>query len=423
MKDQPSRLSPWLHLSLVLFSIGLLVVGAWRAREDGSGTSDFDDFWRTARFDVLAHCTITPGYGVHNYLPFFMILMAPLGLLPVKVAAIVFNTISMAAFAASVGITRSWVGPRAAIAAALLVGAYAADCILLGQTALIVGALLVWTWRLAERRRGVIAGGVLALAASIKLFPIVLVLFFVLKRQFRVILGLVLGLIACNAVLPAIVFGPRESLVLHREFWQRSAQNQSLLALAAADSDKMGFANQSLPVILRRLLLPVGAGRHLDGSGVAVSIADWSDRSGSLAGIRLSAIQWLLIALLCGLSIVTIIVTRHPASRLGVERLRLEYAAFVLLSLLLSPVIWTFYLALCYLPLALLAGIAAVQFAGTHRRVSASSAVLALWALATPLLAWPEARAAGLHYWASVLLLITTLLLACRWNHEPQRNG
>ncbi len=399
--------------ALLLVAAGLLAASAHRAREDGSGTSDFDDFWRTARNDVLARRTISEQYGVHNYLPFFMAVMAPLGWLPLKAAVVVFNVASMAAFRAAVRVTSRWVGWRAAGLTAGLVFAYAADCVLLGQTALIIVALLVWGLRLFEKRRDWAAGTVLAVAASVKLFPIVLVGWFLLKRRFRVVGGVVIGLVVCDVMVPSAVFGPRQNWELHRAFWERSAAGQSVLALAAGDSDKMAFSNQSLPVVMRRLLLPVDAGRHYDGKGFRVNIVDWDGRECRVLGLRMTAVQAAVVGVLGVLTCVVVLGTRRAAAGLGNERMRFEYAAWMVLSMVMSPVLWTFYYSLCFLPLALMAS-DAFERRRTSGRWPMMTMVLLAWGVATPLLAWPEARAIGIHYWGLVLVLLTILSLARR---------
>ncbi len=400
-------------IALLLVAAGLLAVSAYRAREDGSGTSDFDDFWRTARYDVLARRTITEQYGVHNYLPFFMAMMAPLGWLPLKAAVVVFNLVSMAAFGAAVVVTRGWAGWRAAGLAVGLVFAYAADCVLLGQTALMIVALLVWSLWLFEKRRDWAAGAVLAVAASVKLFPIVLVGWFLLKRRFRVLGGVVIGLVVCEVVIPSAVFGLRQNWELHRAFLGRSAAGQSVLALAAGDSDKMAFSNQSLPVVMRRLLLPVDAGRHYDGEGFRVNAVDMGGREFSVAGVRLTAVQVAVVLILAGLVCAAVFATRRAAAGLSEERVRFEYGAWLVLSMLLSPVLWTFYFLLCFLPLALVASYVARRRAGSGGS-SPMIMVLLVWGVATPLLAWPEARASGIHYWATVMLMPGVLVVARR---------
>lgn len=412
------------HMALVWVAVAALAgtaigVGAYRARD--GGTSDFDDFWKTARYDFLEHRTMTERFGVHNYLPFFVVVMSPLGLLPLKTASIVFNTISVAAFGAAMWMTHRLLGrqgpasPWAVWLAGLLVLPYAFDCVMLGQAALFIVALLVWCLRLSERRRETSAGLVLAVAASLKLFPIVLGLYFLLKRQTRVLAGLVIGLIICNGVIPAAAFGMRRSWELHRAFWERSARGQSLLALALADSDKMRYTNQSLPLVLKRLTSPTHPGIQRDGKPRYVNITTWSQRPIRIAGISLAPVQWAAAGVAGALSFVAIVVTRRPARRTGLQRMRYEFGGFVLLSILLAPVIWTFYFSLCFLPLALVGG----HVERKPNQGLGSKLVLGAFAAGAPLLALPEARAAGAHYWLSLLLMFTMWMLAVR---GPERS-
>jgi len=254
---------------------------------------------------------------------------------------------------------------------------------------------------------------VLAVAASVKLFPIVLVGWFVLKRRFRVLGGVVIGLVVCEFVIPSAVFGVRQNWELHLAFWVRSAAGQSVLALAAGDSDKMAFSNQSLPVVMRRLLLPVDAGRHYDGEGFRVNVADWEGREIPVLGRRFTAVQAAVVVILGVLVSLAVFATRRAAAGLSDDRVRFEYAGWLVLSMLLSPVLWTFYFSLCFLPLALVARYV------VERRVAMM--LLLVWGAATPLLAWPDARAVGVHYWASVVLMVGLLGAAGGWLARERR--
>lgn len=402
------------RIAIVIAAIIAVSAGAYRARIDGSGTSDFDDFWRTARFDVLERRTMTDDYGVHNYLPFFGVAMIPFALLPLKPAAITFNLVGLAGFwwafralAAGDATPGSRHAPTAAWIALALVAAYVFDCMVMGQMSMPLAALLVACWRLWSRGRPISAGLVLAFAASLKLLPLVVAGYFVLKREGRVLLGLLAGLVVCNVLLPSVVFGPRHAWELHREFYQRSAQGQSLLALAAEPSDKTHYANQSLPVVLRRLTMSVPSGIRLRGQPQAVCVVEWGDRPVTIAGITRLAVEWLVMAVAGSLTLAAMWIARHAARRLSAARLRTEYSAFVLLSVVLSPVVWTFYFALAFQPLVTLG-----TDVRARRLAWPGSLVLAGWGLATPLLAWPHARAVGLHLWLTCLALVCLLASA-----------
>jgi len=399
-------------LAVTALAGAAISIGAYRARE--GGTSDFDDFWKTAKYDFLEHRTMTERFGVHNYLPFFVVVISPLGMLSLKWASVVFNGLSVGAFGASIWMTQRLTArpqptvPWAAWLAGLLVLPYAFDCVLLGQAALFVVALLVWCLRLAEGKREISAGLVLAVAASLKLFPIVLGLYFLLKRQTRVVAGLLVGLLVCNGVIPAAAFGLRRSWELHRAFWERSARGQSLVTLALRDSNKMRYTNQSLPLVLKRLTSPTHPGIRRDGQPRYVNVTNWSQRPIRVAGVALAPVQWASLSVAGTLILSGVIVARRPARRTGLQRIRYEYAGFVLLSILLAPVIWTFYFSFCFLPLALVAA----HVERRQQRALGSKFVLGAFAVGAPLLAWPEARAVGAHYWLSVLLMATMWMLA-----------
>lgn len=86
-----------------------------------------------------------------------------------------------------------------------------------GQVNLLVVALLACALAALVRRRSFMAGMWLGAAVCIKIIPAFLALYFLVKRDFRGLAGLA---IACGLglfVLPAIVWGPEQSLVLNQQ--------------------------------------------------------------------------------------------------------------------------------------------------------------------------------------------------------------
>lgn len=432
--DQPDWRPRIATLVLLAIAASTIAIGSFRAREDGSGTSDFDDFWRTASRDYLLKRTMTDEWGVHNYLPFFAILMGPFGLLPLRVAAAAFGIISCVAAAATfliidVGLLRHGGSPARPVrwVPAALAAAYAIDCIVLGQVALLTLLLIVAAWYLFEQQRSFACGMTLALAASIKLLPMVLGIYFLLRREGRVLAGLLCGLALFNGALPAIAFGPSRAWELHRAFWQRSAVGESLLALALNDSDKMSYANQSLPIVTRRLTMRTHTGlRDPQGMPKYVNLVDLSRKPMRIGPFALAPVQWIVLSVAAVLSVAVLLATltgRRPT----IERMRCEFAAFLLLSMVLSPVLWTFYFLLAYPALALSADAVFAPSRGRGPAAIADRVLLALWAIAVPLLAIREARAIGLHLLLTILLLFAMLRLsrdrATASRHQPPQRA
>ena len=175
-----SRFQRALMLLAMVFCAILIADAAYRARDHRAGTSDFDDFHRTVTADLLAHRTVTPDHGVRNYLPFFVVLMVPFGLLPMWLGCAVFVTLSLALFGLAVAmIDRRLVpapmGPwwlRLAVSVAMATP-FVVSAAVLGQVSLLVTFLVVLSWYLVETRREFWAGWALSLAVLTKVFPVV----------------------------------------------------------------------------------------------------------------------------------------------------------------------------------------------------------------------------------------------------------
>jgi glycosyl transferase family 87 len=103
----------------------------------------------------------------------------------------------------------------------------------------------------------------LALAASIKALPVVLVLYLVYKRQWRAVAWTALFLVLLNAALPAVVFGPAHALA----DWQR----WRMISARGMMDPTPSYYNQSLLAALKRLLTIAGSARD----PVHYAIAAW----------------------------------------------------------------------------------------------------------------------------------------------------
>ena len=156
------RLNGWVMVVAfgVVFTIAIAVIAAVRAEPSPEqGTSDFRDFWNTARaFRDTGE--IRSDLGVHNYLPFFVIFMLPWTVLPLQAAVAVFTVLSLGTFVLTVVLTQlllhGRVGsqPRPATLVAMgLMLPYVVSCGVVGQVNLLVLFLVLAAWFLVERGR------------------------------------------------------------------------------------------------------------------------------------------------------------------------------------------------------------------------------------------------------------------------------
>ena len=258
---------------------------------------------------------------MHNYLPFQEVLLAPFGALPMWLACAIFVALSLALFALTVWlIDRYLIRPPAGswwlrVAAPVgLISPFVFSAAVLGQVNLLVLFLSVLCWYLVETKRPAWAGVCLSLAVLVKVFPVVLVLYFLLKRQWRVLGGVLAGLVFFGVLLTTAVFGPAENLKLHRDYWQRVVMGHGPLdQLVATEEPKSTAHNQGLPMVLRRLLTATAGGHH-DHEPWYVNVLSLSEERQSVAGVALIPLQWIYLLVLVPLVGWLCWLARHPAS-------------------------------------------------------------------------------------------------------------
>jgi len=408
----------WFFAAALTFGVAVAVMVAVRA----PSSTDFRDFWENAvHFGQTGQ--IASDQGVHNYLPFFTIFMFPWGFLPLRVAAVLFVLLSLALFALAAyltelllhgGITRT--PGRAFLAAVGLALPYVYACAVVGNLGLLLAFLIIATWFLVERGREWPAGMALGLATVVKLLPGLLILFFVLKRRWRVVGGAVATVLVLGLGLPLASLAPRQTWAEHRDFYRRAVQQHSALATLTVEKPiKAHYGNVALPMVIRRLLAPVNAATESSGGPLYVNFAHLP------TGLRVAVYVGVLLAV----GLVSVLATWrnprhwHEASVNEVLMLRAQFGVWCCLMLLLSPLVWTHYLPLVYWPLAVTAnGVLSnprpVPLRTSTAAVRAGAVGLCIWAAAIPLLAWPAARAAGAPLWAVTALWVALVALAAR---------
>jgi len=184
--------------------------------------------------------TLRPAY---IYPPAFALLVAPLGLLPDRIAGLVFVLIGQAALAAALVLIIRWWRPTGWALTALLCATLSfyplwVDAIQ-GQANLLV--MLLVTAGIAGIAAGQPrAGAALGAAAALKLTPAILVIWLLLDRRFREAGWMAAGLAAVTGVGALIRF--QDTIVFFR---------QVVPALATGTAF---YANQSLAAVVRRVL-------------------------------------------------------------------------------------------------------------------------------------------------------------------------
>ncbi|MCY2961588.1 MAG: glycosyltransferase family 87 protein [Planctomycetota bacterium] len=265
---------PWILLGLGVW----FAVRGWRAAVSPQG-SDLAVYWRAARAVVEGRDPNTVDQWI--YPPGTAIVLAPLGLLPLPVAAAIFQALSLAAIA--------WCARRAVdlvrgegLAApawlswlpALLVLRLADSNLTNGQVNHFTLALLVAALLAAQRTRAFAAGAWVGAAAAFKVVPGIVSLAFLARRDVRALAGVatasVLGLFA----LPMMAFGPSTGLERIAGWWHGlvtpyASGGEELLAV------REYVPGQSLTAMLYRALAATPA-TSKGAAGPTAELVAWS---------------------------------------------------------------------------------------------------------------------------------------------------
>lgn len=411
----PSRLRGWLPLILggATYAVILCVIVVLRAET----TTDFRDFWETARH-FRETGQISSELGVHNYLPFFTAFMMPWGLVPLRVAIVLFTLLSLGLCTLTIALAEvllnGGLGPRPRKVTLVTIGLmlpYVHSCGVLGQMSLLLLFLVVATWFLVERGKEWAAGVALGLAALIKLLPAALIVFFLLKRRWRVAASAVGVMAVLGFGLPLAAVGFEETVIQHRAFHERAIKDQSAKNTIVTEKPrKAKYSNNSLPIVLRRLLSRVN-GDPSESDPDRTLFVNFVD-------LRPKTI-WPLYLVLMGLLVVASVPAALPVSKpwppadpQAGSAVRAQFGAWCCLMLLAAPLLWTHYLPLAYWPLALVADRADGKERAESRPCFACLLALLVWLIGALLLVWPAARAAGAQLWSIVILWVAVFTLA-----------
>ncbi|HEU4387436.1 MAG TPA: glycosyltransferase family 87 protein [Blastocatellia bacterium] len=301
----------------------------------------------------------------YRYPPLFILMFAPLSLLPYKAAALIWHLLNVTAICWSVAllnrlvVSRSGARTRVWVLAFFTVAPYFVMMLHYGNAHLSATALMFGGLYLAVMRREFGAATLLALAVTIKITPLLVLPYFLIKRRFK-LLTLALVITAALNFAPSSYFGVARNAELLREWYAHVVAGQEF-------HEANGPINLSLKGQLRRYLTKVDYSKRVDGdtrysavnvTELPVSVADglWIGLSAALFVAGLGLIFW-------SAKHSTRSQEREP-SRLqdGVATEGLQLGLMVCLMLLIGPLTSKIYFVALLWPVVWLAG------SSCHRR-------------------------------------------------------
>ncbi len=345
-------------LLVVALAFGGLVVK--RAAFMQRRMTDVDCYLRAAwavRTGQDLYEILDPNDWHYNYPPLFAILMTPLadpppeadrtGMLPFPISVAIWYAVSLGCLGLGVhwlagaiertspnpqvreqrAFCRRWWALRIVpiLACLLPIG----HTLMRGQVNLLLLALLCGMAAATLRGRCLLAGGCLAGAICLKVFPAFLLLFPLWRRDARCLAGCALGLVVGVALIPTLVFGPARTVQYYEKYarvllgpalgvGQDQSRAKEMIETTANDS-------QSLQAALHNSLHPIRAERPAQ----PTALVRWLPRivGGLLTLLTLTAAGW-------------------QKSDSG-PSMALFLGALVINMLILSPVCHMHYFSLC----------------------------------------------------------------------------
>lgn len=273
----------------------------------------------------------------------------------------------------------------------LLVIVYIWSTYHLGQPNLVLLALMLGAFVALRAEREIIAGGLIAIAAAIKAFPVIAIVYLLYRRCWTAAASLVVALLLLLLILPA-PFRGFERAWRDLEKWSAGMLKYSEVGVAQRPKRSYTWKNQSLIGVSNRLLRRVDAdAASAPDTPVYVNFAD----------LKFSAVNAIVIGIALALGSVFVAVMPQRALRTA-ESDAIEFALLLLLMLTITPLSFGYFFCWLMLPFAI----------ATQRVLAGKGSAILWWGLlALALLAlgliFPRgAQLYGNTFFATLLLFI-----------------
>jgi hypothetical protein len=273
----------------------------------------------------------------------------------------------------------------------LLVIVYIWSSYHLGQPNLVLLALMLGGFVSLRAKRGIIAGGLIAVAAAIKAFPVLAIIYLIYRRYWTATASLIASLIFLLLILPA-PFRGSERAWHDLEKWSAGMLKYSEVSVGQRPMRSYTWKNQSLIGVINRLC------RHVDADTASAPHQPVYVNFADLSFPVVNAII-ISVALALGLLFITVMPQRNMRTA---DSDGIELALLLLLMLMLTPLSFGYFYSWLMLPFAVIA---------SRVLVEKETAVLcwSLPALALLALGIPFPRGAQLYgntFFATLLLFI-----------------
>lgn len=401
---------PWSHLALfVLLTVGFSVPPIISAIRHPERNKDYPLWYVTGKL-VRVGLPLYPE-GTNAEFPYMypptaavflfapLTYLGPVGFVAVSCLVNAFAWFGCIGLAASLAAGRGKnLHPLLYVLPALATIAYVYDSFLLGQINVFLLLLVVGSAHCLQRGRGWAAGALLGVAAAIKVFPLPVVAYFVVRKQWAAAASTFLTLAAVWILLPAPIRGFERNLHELKVWAAGMLGDQSGDTVAQRSGTGFTFHNQGLGAVTHRLLRSVNAGYE---NRTPLTVNQFNVQAGTAQVIGMS--------LCLTLGGVILIASRGRFARTPTAEAA-EWGMVCTLAVLCSPLAWTYFF--CWL-LPAWAAVTRFLTDPTANRadrfcigIAAAFAGLLLASAVTEQFD-PTLQAYGATCWGAVLMLLT----------------
>jgi Glycosyltransferase family 87 len=288
----------------------------------------------------------------------------------------------------------------------LLVIVYIWSSYHLGQPNLVLLALMLGAFVALRANRQVVAGVLIAIAAGIKAFPILTIVFLLYRRYWTAAASLVVTLVFLILVLPA-PFRGFEQAWRDIKKWSGGMLIYSEAKVGQRPMRSYTWKNQSLVGVSNRLL------RHVDADAAS---APHQPVYVNFADLKFSAVNAIVVGVALALGVL-FIAAMPPRETRNAESDSIEFALLLLLILMFTPLSFGYFYSWLMLPFAVITQ--RVLVAGDSRVLWWSLPALALLSLG---LIFPRgAQLYGNTFFATLLLFVGLSIELLRHKKESDQ--
>jgi hypothetical protein len=212
----------------------------------------------------------------------------------------------------------------------------------LGQPNLVLLFLMLGAFVALRANRQISAGALIALAAGIKAFPVIAIIYLTYRRYWKAVASLIVTLTFLLFVLPAVFRGFDQTC---RDFekWSAGMLKYNATAVAQRPMRSYTWKNQSLIGVTNRLL------RHVDADAAS---APHKPVYVNFADLKFATVNGIIIAIALALGTLFVAVMPRRSMRTP-ESDGIEFALLVLMMLIVTPFAFGYFFSWLMLPFAI----------------------------------------------------------------------